>query len=162
MTITLLHKNQDVPLRRVTGYLSGTYTAATVTNALLTTTSAEVNGPPLINSVTGAVSYPLQHVVIGAGVLTINLGFVPKYINIFDATQGTEISWFDGMAAGNYIYAASAGTTALETDSALVVNSGTTGTSPVTFEPAASIVLTLTGLTFAVSNNDSVFWTIEG
>ena len=117
------------------GYLNGTYTAATVTS---TTSGA----------------------AIASGVMTLNLGFVPKEFVITNETDRITQRWTEGMNQGDYSEQAANGDRTLETDDKIVVSVATTGTAPVTFEPAATVVVTFdSGI---CTDNDTVTWKAIG
>ena len=160
MTITMTQTNLQVPPKKIRGTLSGTYTAASVTNALLTTVNAEVNGPPVTNS-SGTVTYPKQSVVLAAGVLTINLGFAPRHVIVQNVTQRISKEWYDGMNLTDSLLVVAAGTATLVTTSGVLIVNGTSGTAPVTYEPASSVTITF-ATDSLVTDNDTIVWEIEG
>ena len=145
MTITLIKNNPSpaAPLRE-SGYLSGTYTAATVTNADMTTTNSDATN--------GAV--------VAAGVLTITPGFRPKYVKVINVTDRLTQEWFEGMNSGDFIETAANGVRTLETDDKLVVGSDDTGSAPVTIQGNGTVTITFDG--GAVTDNDTMVWLIEG
>src|SRR3990167_5935540 len=91
MALTNTSKIDTGPVQRATGSLSGTYTAATVTS---TTANA----------------------AIASGVMTLTLGFVPRYFKIVNVTDRLTQQWFEGMNQGDFIETVAAGDQTLETD----------------------------------------------
>lgn len=143
LTTTLVCKKfspTDIP-NRASGYISGTYTAATVNSA--TSPSTTATGGGIANS--DAVS----NVLIAAGVITITLGFVPKHFKIVNVTDRLTQEWFEGMNTGDFIETVAAGDQTLETDDQISVNA-TTG------------VVTITAAGGAMTDNDTVIWYAEG
>ncbi|MHB8388047.1 MAG: hypothetical protein ACYDBH_00535 [Acidobacteriaceae bacterium] len=125
--------------RREWGSISGTFTAATDTGSA---GNASMNG---------------------SGVLTIQLGFVPKHIRLVNVTDTFEMEWFQGMASGNYITSLTAGGRTLNTDgnatTGLMVYTAATGTAPVTFEPVTTVTVAVGSI---ITDNDTTVWMIEG
>lgn len=133
MAATLIKRNTELPIRRQSGYISGTYTAASATNASFTTTNSEAS----------------TQAVIAAGVLTITPGFIPKYVKVINVTDRLTQEWFEGMNTGDFLETAANGDKTLETDDVLTV-SATTGV----------VVITASG--GAITDNDTVVWEING
>lgn len=158
MAITHILRLCDVPERSVNGYMSGTYTAATVTNALLTTTNADANG---FSVASGGVTTTLrQNVVLAAGVCTITLGFVPRRVLVTNVTQRITKEWIEGMNVTDNLLTVAAGTKTLVTDSGVLLSSQAAGgTAPVTTEPASTVTITFATGTAIVTDNDT--WTYE-
>lgn len=144
MTITLNYRTDSLINRLSNGVLKGTYTAATVTNALMTTTNSDAAG----------------HAVIAAGVLTLTPGFIPKYIRACSVTSRIQREWFEGMNSTDSVLTVAAGTRTLST-SGWTITTATSGTAPVTFEPAVSIAITLATDTLC-ADNDTFVWEIRG
>lgn len=122
MALTNSKYNPTGIANRANGSLSGTYTAATVTS-----------------TVSGAA--------IASGVLTLTLGFAPKYFKVINCTDRITQEWFQGMNAGDFIETAAAGTRTLETDDQVVVSGNT---------------VTVTFAGGAATDNDTVVWVAEG
>lgn len=81
--------------------------------------------------------------------LVIELGFAPKYVKVFNVTDGTFGEWYDGMAAGYYTLTVIAGDkTYVNTNAAFSV-SGTT----------LSIELDTNDL---ITDNDLTVWEARG
>lgn len=135
MALTNNKYNSDGTARRATGYLSGTYTAATVASE--TTKSATSNFDAV------------NQAVIASGVLTLTLGWVPKFVRVRNVTDRLDYEWEGGMNNGDYFKTIANGTRTLETDDKLVVNV-TTGVVTVDFS----------GL--SIGDNDTVTWKAEG
>ncbi len=131
MAITLIKRNNELPVRRQSGYLTGTYTAATVTNALMTTTNAEATA----------------QAVIASGVITITPGFMPKHVLFQNVTARTSVDWYEGMLFGDTLTTDVNGVKALSTGNIVEVNA-TTGV----------ITFTLSG---QVTDNETLVWVIE-
>lgn len=55
--------------------------------------------------------------------LTVILGFTPKYIRFVNATDRIEWEWFDGQASGTTLKTVAAGTRTLDTGDAAIVTS---------------------------------------
>lgn len=145
MAITLIKQNPGPAAMRESGYLSGTYTAATVANADMTTTNAAASS--------GAV-------LAGDGTLVIKPGFRPKYFKIINCTDRVTQEWFEGLAAGNYLETAANGDKTLETDSKIVVGSADSGSAPVTIQGNGDITVTFdSGI---ATDNDTVVWEVVG
>ncbi len=156
MTITLIQRADDTPRHKLNGYLSGTYTAASVTNALLTTTNAEASGFSAGGSTINA------HAVIGSGVLTIKPGFVPKRVKVTNVTQRLVKEWFEGMNVTDSLLTIANGTKTLVTTSGVLVSSAAAGgTVPVTTEPVPQVAVTF-ATDNLVTDNDTIVWEIEG
>lgn len=136
---TVTRANANGAPNRAQGSFSGTYTAATDT---FTGTGSNAG------------------VALASGVITITLGFVPRYFKIINVTDRITQEWFHGMNQGDFIETAANGTRTLETDDQVVVAASTTGTAPVTFEPAATVTITASG--GAMTDNDTVVWVAEG
>ncbi len=157
MAITLLAKRDEIPKHKMTGYLSGTYTIETVTNALLTTTNAEANG----FSVAGT-TYQQKVVLAGDGTIVIYPGFVPKKVRVISATSRIMKEWYEGMNVTDSLLTVAAGTRTLVTTSGLLISSPSVGGSaPVTTEPAPSVTIDASVDTL-IADNDTVVWEIEG
>lgn len=124
MPLTNFKTNAVVAPNHASGYLSGTYTAATVTS---TTPGA----------------------VIGSGVMTLTLGFAPKYFKIFNVTDRLSQEWFEGMNSGDFIESVAAGDKTLQTDDKVVVD-----------QAAGTVVVTFDG--GAVTDDDTVVWEARG
>lgn len=135
MPLSNFKYNNDGVVRRASGSLSGTYTAATVVS----------------ESVPGVLSNSdaVKQVVIAAGVMTITLGWVPKKFKITNLTDRLTQEWAQGMNTGDFLETVAAGTRTLETDDQISVNP-TTGVVTVTFAGGA------------VTDNDTVVWEAEG
>mgnify|MGYP001558738781 FL=1 len=146
MALTNNKYDQDGALRRSSGYLSGTYTAATVASE--TTASATSNS----RAVSGAV--------IASGVMTLTLGFIPKYFKIINVTDRIMQEWYQGMNQGDYLLTVAAGTRTLATDDKIVVANTTSGSAPVVTQAAATVAVTFdSGI---CTDNDTVTWVAEG
>lgn len=124
---------------RAQGSFSGTYTAAT---DVFTGTGGSAG------------------ISLAAGVITLALGFVPTYFKIVNVTDRITQEWFKGMNKGDFIETAANGVRTLETDDKVVVNEAVTGTAPVQYNPAATVVITVDG--GAMTDNDTVVWVAEG
>jgi hypothetical protein len=167
MTITLIQRNQEVPVKRLTGYLSGTYTVETFTNALLTTTNAEANGFQVPGNYTagvlGAAQTLKQNVVIaGDGTIVIYPGFQPKHVMVRSVTSGISKEWYEGMNVTDSLLTIAAGTRTLVTSSGLLISSPTpTGSAPVTVEVQPSVTIDCSVDTL-IASSDTVVWEIEG
>jgi len=132
---TVSRVNANGGPNRAQGSFSGTYTAATdVHNA--------------------------DNIVMAAGVITISLGFVPSYVKVTNVTDRITHEWFKGMNQGDFLEQVAAGDRTLETDDKLVVAVATTGTAPLTFNAAATVVITVNGT--IMTDNDTVVWVAEG
>ena len=156
MTITAVQRTNEVPVHKITGYMSGTYTAASVTNALLTTTNAEMSGFSAGGSTINA------HAVLASGVLTITPGFVPKYVRVENVTSKIMKEWRDGMNLVDNILTVANGTRTLVTSGGITVSTAVAGgTAPVTTEPVPKVTVTFTTDSLVV-DNDTFIWVIEG
>ena len=159
MTITAILRNPDVPERSLNFYMSGTYTAASVTNSLLTTTNADLNG---FTVQSGGVTTTLrQNVVIASGVATFTIGFTPRKVVVENVTQRIKKEWYEGMNATDNLWTVAAGTKTLVTDSGVLVTlPTTTGSAPVTYEPGPiTVTVTFATGTAIVTDNDT--WVME-
>lgn len=56
-----------------------------------------------------------SHLDTAATPASIELGFVPKYIRVVNATDRIEFEWFDGMTSAHALMTIAAGTRTLET-----------------------------------------------
>lgn len=142
---TTLVANKSAPngvVSHANGYISGTYTAATVNSATAASTTAAATGGI-------ANADAVANMVIASGVMTITLGFAPKYFKIVNVTDRLTQEWFEGMNSGDFIETAAAGTRTLETDDKVVV-SQSAGTVVVTFDGGAA------------TDNDTVVWEARG
>lgn len=124
MALTATHRKMSGINHRASGYLSGTYTAATV-------------------------EHDADDVVIAAGVMTISLGFTPKYFKILNVTDRLGQEWYEGMNSGDFVETAAAGDKTLETDDKVVVDTD-----------ANTVTVTFSG--GAATDNDTVVWVAEG
>jgi hypothetical protein len=156
--------NKSAPtgiVSRATGYIKGTYTAATVTSATAASTTAAATGGI-------ANADAVTNMVIGSGVMTITLGFVPKYFKIVNVSDGLVKEKFDGMATADHIHTAIDGTRGLLTDSAILISategshgsSGGGGTAPAS--PLGIVTVTFATGTAICTDNDTVVWVAEG
>ena len=142
LTTTLVTKkfaNEGV-VRRDSGYLSGTYTAATVNSATAVSTTATGGG--IANS--DAVS----NVLIAAGVMTITLGYVPKHVLFQNVTARTSVDYYEGMNFGDTLTTDVNGVKALNTSNVVEVNA-TTGVITFTFSGQ-------------LTDNETLVWVAEG
>ena len=145
LTSTLV-ANKSAPTGIVThanGYISGTYTAASVNSATAASTTAVAATGGIANA--DAVA----NQVIASGVMTLTLGFSPKYFKIINVTDRLTQEWFEGMNSGDFLETAANGTVTLETDDKVVVST-TAGTVVVTFDGGAA------------TDNDTVVWEARG
>lgn len=124
MALTNLKYNVGVAQNRANGSLSGTYTAASVESATAGATMA-------------------------SGVLTLTLGFKPKYFRIVNVTDRVTQEWFEGMNSGDFIETAANGARTLETDDKVVV------------DQAAGTVTVLADGT-VITDNDTTVWEAVG
>jgi hypothetical protein len=127
MAIAFTKRIPGVRTKQAHYVISGTYTAATD----LTAGSAVVPGVSAQGAQdTAGVSTD------GAGNLKCKFGFTPDTVKVDNATTRTILTWFRGMAAGDYCKQVAGGTRTLETDSGLLVDtsdtSATRGTVTVT------------------------------
>lgn len=67
---------------------------------------------------------------------SLTLGFMPRYIKVWDATDATQWEWMLGLAATTTIKTVTAGTMTSDTTSAILV-----GTDAGLNEPASSALL---------------------
>ena len=132
---TVTRSNPSGIAQRMSGAFSGTYTAA-----------SDV--------------YNSNGVVMGSGVITISLGFVPKYFKIINCTDRVTQEWFEGMNFGDFLETAANGDKTLETDNQIEVLVADTGTAPVTVKSVATVTITAAG--GAMTDNDTVVWVAEG
>jgi hypothetical protein len=72
--------------------------------------------------------------------MTVDVGFVPRYVNMTNQTTRVMMEWFDGMTAAHAIKTVAAGTRTAETSGGITVSTGGTVTFP------------------AVAQNDQVRW----
>lgn len=161
MVIVLQSKRQDVPQKRISGFMSGTYTVETVTNALLTSTNAEANGFSVSSA---GVTTTLNRTVTlaGDGTIAIQPGFVPKYVKVMSATSRIQKEWYEGMNVTDSILTVAAGTRSLVTTSGLLISSAAAGGSaPVTTEPVPLVTIDASVDTL-IADNDTWIWVIEG
>ena len=105
-------------------------------------------------------------IVLGSGVLTLTLGFVPTHVKIINTTTRIMTEWFPPIASGTSIDTGADGVRTLNTSSKITVTSRTgaggsstqSGGSADT-TPAGVVALTLSGF---ATNADSIVWAIEG
>lgn len=156
MAITIIQRTNEVPVHKCTGYISGTYTAATVTNSLATSTNAEASGFSAGGSTINA------HATFASGVLTIKPGFVPKKVVVENVSQRLKKEWHEGMNITDSILTIANGTRTLVTTSGVLVSSAAAGgTAPVTLEPVPLVTVTF-ATDSLVTDNDTVRWEVEG
>lgn len=161
MAITFNLKRLDVPQKRISGFMSGTYTIETVTNALLTSVNAEANG---FSVSSGGVTTTINRTVTldGSGNITISPGFVPKYVKVMSATSRIQKEWYEGMNVTDSILTVAAGTRSLVTTSGLLISSGAAGgTAPVTTEPVPLITIDASVDTL-IADSDTWIFVVEG
>ena len=144
--VSTLVANKSSPtgiVSQASGYISGTYTAATVNSATAPSATAV--------AATGGIANQdaVANMVIAAGVMTITLGFAPKYFKIINVTDRLTQEWFEGMNSGDFLETAANGDKTLETDDKVVV-SQSAGTVVVTFDGGAA------------TDNDTVVWEARG
>jgi len=143
MTAPTVAYNRDTgPRQYAQGIFSGTYTAA---SDVSTTTNS----------------------TMAAGVITLTLGFVPKYFKIINVTDRITQEWFSGMNSGDYLETAANGDKTLETDDKVVVaiRTGTGGSvsqAGGTADTSASGVVTVTVDSGIMTDNDTIVWVAEG
>lgn len=104
--------------------------------------------------------YSANGITMAAGSIAIQVGFVPSRVYAINATDRLSQEWFSGMNQGDFLETAANGDKTLETDDKLVVAVATTGTAPVTFNPAATVTLLANG--GIMTDNDTVIVVIEG
>ena len=146
MALTNVRRNFPPATQRASGYLSGTYTAASVTSE--TTASATC-------SAEAAAS-----ITIASGVMTIALGFVPRYFRIRNCTDRLTQEWHEGMNQGDFLETVANGTQTLETDDQVTITVADTGSAPVAVKPTALVTVIFAG--GAVTDNDTVVWEAVG
>lgn len=162
MAIILQSKRQDVPQKRISGYMSGTYTVETVTNALLTSTNAEANGFSIYDSLGAATVLNRTVTLAGDGTVVIRPGFVPKYVRVTSITSRIQKEWFEGMNVTDSLLTVAAGTRSLVTTSGLLISSSAAGgTAPVTTEPVPLVTIDASVDTL-IADSDTWIWVIEG
>lgn len=143
------YNDQGGPYRKETGYLSGTYTAATDVSE--TTASASTNASAAAQA------------RLAAGVLTITVGFRPKHVKITNVTDRVVHEWYQGMNQGDYLKQIANGTKTLETDDKLVV-----AVTAVTPSATAAVTVLATGVVTVladggiITDNDTVVYEITG
>lgn len=59
----------------------------------------------------------------GSGSIACTVGFTPRWVKVVDMTDATIYEWIAGMAATDSIKVVTAGTTTVDTNSAVVTNS---------------------------------------
>lgn len=139
---TVSYTRNTGPRQYAQGVFSGAYTAA---SDVSTTTNS----------------------TMAAGVITLTLGFVPKYFKIINVTDRVMQEWFEGMNSGDYLETVAAGTRTLETDDKVVVaiRTGTGGSVSQhggSADTTASGVVTVTVDSGIMTDNDTVVWVAEG
>mgnify|MGYP003395165928 CR=1 FL=1 len=148
MAINLFLKGPDIPLKRVTGYMSG-----------------EANGFQIPGSysqgVLGAAQTLKQNVVVAAGVMTITLDFAPKYVKVQNVTSRISKEWYEGMNLTDSLLTVAAGTKTLVTTSGVLIAGAVTGVAPVQYNPANTVTITF-GTDSLVVDNDTFVWEIKG
>lgn len=139
---TVVYSRNPEPQQRASGSFSGTYTAA---SDVSTTTNA----------------------TMAAGVITLTLGFVPRYFMIENITDRVKQEWYDVMNSGDYLETAANGARSLETDDKLVItertgSGGSASQAGGSADTSASGVVTITVDSGIVTDNDTVIWTAIG
>lgn len=108
--------------------------------ALSTNTQTNSNG--VVNRAVGKIVTDAA----AAAAVTLQLGFVPRFVTFVNLTDRITDTWFEGMAAASSLHAVAAGTQTLET-----VNGITVG---------ADKTITLTATTMVASK--TFYWMAEG
>jgi len=70
---------------------------------------------------------------------TLTLGFVPRYVRVFNETDVILWEKFEGQAAANVVKQVTAGTTTKDTGSAIVINTDGTVTLSATLAASAKV-----------------------
>jgi hypothetical protein len=130
---TIAVKPNTGPVQRVQVYLSGTYTAASDT-------------------------YSNAYVTMASGVLTLKLGFAPKYAKVTNITTRIAVEWYEGMASATSVATAADGGRTLTTSSNLAVHGetgsgGSTSASGGTAGASTDNTLVLTASGFFTDND---------
>lgn len=81
-----------------------------------------------------------------AAAVTLQLGFLPRYVKFVNLTDRITDEWFEGMAAASSLHTVAAGTQTLETTNGITVGSDNT--------------ITLTATTMVASK--TFYWVAEG
>jgi hypothetical protein len=112
-------------------------------------------------------TYKTDTIDLKSGVLTLTLGFVPRYAQVVNVSTGDMVEWFAPMASGTSVdTAASTGVRTINASSKMVVTSRTGtggsesqagGTADTT--PSGVIALTLSGV---VADAGSIVWQAVG
>ncbi|HUD11673.1 MAG TPA: hypothetical protein VMS08_04650 [Candidatus Saccharimonadia bacterium] len=85
-----------------------------------------------ISAITNNMSAPLKmatgtYTGDGSGSILVNVGFTPTYVKIWDVTDATIYEWVQGLPATDSIKVVTAGTTTVDTNTAVATN-GVTST----------------------------------
>lgn len=109
--------------------------------ALSTNTQTNSNG--VVNRAVGK----LVTDAAAAAAVTLNLGFVPRYVRFVNLTDRITDEWFEGMASASSLHAVAAGTQTLEATNGIAVS-------------ATEKTITLTAVTMVASK--TFYWMAEG
>lgn len=109
--------------------------------ALSTNTQTNSNG--VVNRAVGK----LVTDAAAAAAVTLNLGFVPRYVRFVNLTDRITDEWFEGMASASSLHAVAVGTQTLETTNGIAVS-------------ATEKTITLTAVTMVASK--TFYWMAEG
>jgi len=94
-------------------------------------------------------AYSADAIALGSGVLTLTLGFVPRYVQIVNVTTRIMTEWFEPIASGTSLDTAADGVRTLNTSSG--------GSAHTT--PSGVVTLTLSGF---ATDADSIVWQAAG
>lgn len=111
-------------------------------------------------------AYSADAIALGSGVLTLTLGFVPRYVQIVNVTTRIMTEWFEPIASGTSLDTAADGVRTLNTSSKMTVSSrtgagGSSSQSGGSADTTPSGVVTLTLSGFA-TDGDSIVWQAAG
>lgn len=109
--------------------------------ATSTNTQTNVNG--VANRAVGKIVTDAA----AAAALTLQLGFVPRFVTFVNLTDRITDQWFEGMASASSLHAVAAGTQTLETTNGIAVD-------------ATAKTITLTATTMVASK--TFYWMAEG
>lgn len=121
-------------------------------------TQSQSNTPPVVQYASG--SY--LDSAASPALMTITLGFTPRFIRVLDETTRVEYQWYDGMAATNNLKIAAAGTRTLDTNSAIipVIQTAVSANGDATAPPA--LVESFTFFASGIAQNDQLRWQAFG
>lgn len=94
--------------------------------------------------------------------MTITLGFSPQHIRVTNLTTRVAFEWMLGMAVGESLKSAAAGTRTLETDTAIVINLAAKVKANDDDPTQPDVPITFDFYATGIAQNDKIYWQVTG